>query len=216
MLYDENYLQNFSGEINPESINICELANSLEKFVTNREYRYSTDHKDIPNLILHVNNENIPHLLGLSRSHHVGLSTYQPKMIFEELKGHLTLNVLRDGDERWFPENQYKLIGCMLLYQIFNQCNCEIYTTLGIPKTHKMMKRFTRDNIHFIFVKAPNNLFFSVELSTSQNNENGEAIYFPRSLKLNDDKVIQVCNKVNVTNLEISRLSTKKRKHRRK
>ena len=52
-----------------------------------------------PNLIIEFRNEHLPHLLGLSKSHHFGFSTYRPVEIFNKLKEEWDLNYLISADE---------------------------------------------------------------------------------------------------------------------
>ncbi|MFD1902777.1 hypothetical protein GQR36_26830 [Enterococcus termitis] len=130
MNYDEKWLESFDGNINPNFILMSELVNSIEKYVSQFEYIYSTNLPDFSEIKINFLNTNIPHLMGLSRNHHYGLPTYHSEAIFEGLKRDWDLEKLKKGDSGWFNENQEKLIGCLFLYQMLNIIDCTIYTTI--------------------------------------------------------------------------------------
>ena len=75
-----------------------------------------------PNLIIEFRNEHLPHLLGLSKFHHFGLSTYRPVEIFNKLKEDWDLNYLISADESWYAENQDKLVGSLFSISIISCC----------------------------------------------------------------------------------------------
>ncbi len=45
LLYDEKWLQEFDGNIDPNTVNFKELANSLEKYTSQYVYKYKTNIK---------------------------------------------------------------------------------------------------------------------------------------------------------------------------
>lgn len=207
MNYDEKWLEGFDGNINSNTISMSELANSLEKYVSQYEYVYSTNLPDFSEIKINVLNTNIPHLMGLSKSHHYGLPTYHSEAIFEGLKRDWDLEKLKQGDVRWFSENQEKLIGCLFLYQMLNIIDCSIYTTITEGTKHF---RLERDNIYFIIFKYPGSNSYSIEL-TPENSSDGRKTYTPRSLKINDS-IEENCREVELTLNYKKRIKGKKKK----
>ncbi|WP_349516214.1 hypothetical protein [Leuconostoc suionicum] len=198
-------LQTFDGNIQPSQINIAQLANLIEAYVSQYKYFYKTSLKECPEIIIEVTNANIPHLLGLSKNHHYGLPTYSANTIFEGLKNDWTLDNLIKGDQFWFAENQDKMVGVLLLYQIFHIQDCKVYSTKHIIH-QELGNRYSRDNIYFIIFRLSDNRSYSVELSPIKNSENA---YFPRSLKINDN-VVESCEEISVQLIKQERIQTKK------
>ena len=109
-----------------------------------------------------------------------------------------------EGDQRWFPEAQDKLIGCLFLYQIFNIINCEVYTTF-FKRSH-IPDRLIRDNVYFVVFKTSDGKSYSVELAPMDTENLENTIYYPRSLKINDQNGIAGV-KLNITNIEVTDVS---------
>lgn len=203
--YSEEWLKAFDGTIKPDKIDMCNLTNSIEKYVSQFEYVYKTDLKDYDKITIKVLNTNIPHLMGISRNHHVGLPTTQGEVIFEGLKKDWTLKKLMDGDKRWFAANKEKLIGCIFLYQMLNIIECSVYTTINSGRH----KRLERDNIYFIIFKYPGSNSYSIEL-TPENNSDGK-VYTPRSLKINDE-IERYCKKIDLKLVDKRRIKSNKKR----
>ena len=203
MTYSLKWLEDFNGDIDIPNINMSRLANTIEKYVSQYKYTYTTNITDCPNLLLSVSNSSIPHLLGLSKGHHLNLPTSNAGSIFEGLKDDWTLERLNKADNGWFNENKFKLIGALLLYQILNLKECKFYTVEDI--LHKKMgTRFRRDNIYFVVFKLANGISYTLELSK----EYGK-YYFPRSLKINDTS-IKYCKEVELHLINKTRIKTNK------
>ena len=183
MTYTLEWLETFDGEIDILNVDMSCMANTIEKYVSQYKYVYQTNMEDYPEIVLSVPNSSIPHLLGLSRGHHVNLPTNNAGSIFEGLKDDWTLERLNKADNRWFNENKFKIVGTLLLYQMLHVMECKFYTTDGILN-RKVGTRFRRDNIYFVVFKLSNGISYTVELSREQGNQ-----YFPRSLKINDTSV---------------------------
>ena len=105
MTYTLEWLETFDGEIDILNVDMSCLANTIEKYV------YQTNLEDYPEIVLSVPNSSIPHLLGLSRDHHVNLPTNNAGSIFEGLKDDWTLQRLNRADNGWFNENKFKIVG---------------------------------------------------------------------------------------------------------
>lgn len=207
MVYDLDFLKTFDGLMQPSQVDMAQLVNVIEANVSQYKYFYEASLTDSPEIIIEVTNSNIPHLLGLSNRHHYGLPDYNAGVIFEGLKNDWTLDNLKKGDKAWFAENQDKLIGVLLLYQIFHVQECKVYSTKHI--IHQPLgSTFKRDNIYFIIFKLANNKSYSIELSPIKNTENS---YFPRSLKINDTKLIN-CEELSMQLVSQQRIKTKKTK----
>ena len=73
--------------------------NVIEKYVSQHRYFYQSDSQLFPNLIIEFRNKHHPHILGLSKFHHFGFSTYRPVEIFNKLKEDWGLNYLISADE---------------------------------------------------------------------------------------------------------------------
>lgn len=204
MDYDLDFLKNFDGSIKLSNVNMSELINAIEANVSQYKYFYKTSIKDFPEIIIEVTNSNIPHLLGLSKEHHHGLSEYKAGTIFDRLKKDWTLDKLKKADESWFDDNKYKIIGVLFLYQIFHVQECKIYSTKHIINQN-IGSTLKRDSIYFIVLKLSNNVSYSIELSPIKNNENS---YFPRSLKINDSKVYR-CEEIFMELDHCERIKTK-------
>lgn len=203
MTYTLKWLEEFDGDIDIFNINMSCLANTIEKYVSQFQYTYTTNIKGSPVLVLLVSNASIPHLLGLSKGHHLNLPTSNAGSIFEGLKDDWTLERLNKADNGWFNENKFKLIGALLLYQILNLKECKFYTVEDI--LHKKMgTRFRRDNIYFVVFKLANGISYTLELSK----EYGK-YYFPRSLKINDTS-IKYCKEVELHLINKTRIKTNK------
>lgn len=203
MTYSLKWLEDFNGDIDIPNINMSRLANTIEKYVSQYKYTYTTNITDCPNLVLSVSNSSIPHLLGLSKGHHLNLPTSNAGSIFEGLKDDWTLERLNKADNGWFNENKFKLIGALLLYQILNLKECKFYTVEDI--LHKKMgTRFRRDNIYFVVFKLANGISYTLELSK----EYGK-YYFPRSLKINDTS-IKYCKEIELHLINKTRIKTNK------
>ena len=98
MTYTLEWLETFDGEIDILNVDMSCLANTIEKYVSQYKYVYQTNMEDYPEIILSVPNSSIPHLLGLSRGHHVNLPTNNAGSIFEGLKDDWTLERLNKAD----------------------------------------------------------------------------------------------------------------------
>ena len=203
-IYNLDFLENFNGSINPRAILLKDLAKSIETHVSQKIYTYETDNEALPTFQIQVGNQNIPHLMGLSKNHHYGLPTYRPLEVFLGLKRDWSLEKIMEGDQRWFPEAQDKLIGCLFLYQIFNIINCEVYTTF-FKRSH-IPDRLIRDNVYFVVFKTTDGKSYSVELAPMDTENPANTIYYPRSLKINDQNGIAGV-KLNITNIEVTDVS---------
>ncbi|CQR24541.1 hypothetical protein BN1356_00886 [Streptococcus varani] len=203
MTYTLEWLETFDGEIDIVNVNMSSLANTIEKYVSQYKYTYRTNMEDYPEIILFVPNSSIPHLLGLSREHHVNLPTNNAGSIFEGLKDDWTLERLNKADNGWFNENKYKIVGTLLLYQMVNLMECKFYTTDGILN-RRAGTRFRRDNIYFVVFKLSNGVSYTVELSREQGNQ-----YFPRSLKINDSSIVN-CKEIELKLIDKKRIKTPK------
>lgn len=206
MTYTLEWLETFNGEIDIFNVDMSYLANTIEKYVSQYKYVYQTDMLEYPEIVLSVPNSSIPHLLGLSREHHVNLPTNNAGSIFEGLKDDWTLERLSRADNGWFNENKFKITGTLLLYQMLNLMECKFYTTESIL-SRKAGSRFKRDNICFVVFKLSNGVSYTVELSHEQGNQ-----YFPRSLKINDTSISN-CKEIELKLVEKQRFkATKTRK----
>ena len=107
MTYTLKWLEEFDGDIDILNIEMSCLANTIEKYVSQYKYTYTTNIKDCPDLVLSVSNSSIPHLLGLSKEHHLNLPTNNAASIFEGLKNDWTLERLNKADNGWFNENKF-------------------------------------------------------------------------------------------------------------
>ena len=203
MTYTLEWLETFDGEIDILNVDMSCLANTIEKYVSQYKYVYQTNMEDYPEIILSVPNSSIPHLLGLSRGHHVNLPTNNAGSIFEGLKDDWTLERLNKADNGWFNENKFKIVGTLLLYQMLHVMECKFYTTDGILN-RKVGTRFRRDNIYFVVFKLSNGISYTVELSREQGNQ-----YFPRSLKINDT-LITNCREIELKLVDKKRFKTAK------
>ena len=203
MTYSLKWLEEFNGDIDIPNINMSRLANTIEKYVSQYKYTYATNIEKCPNLVLSVSNSSIPHLLGLSKEHHLNLPTNNAGSIFEGLKDDWTLERLSKADNGWFNENKFKLIGTLLLYQILNLKECKFYTAETILNK-RVGPRFKRDNIYFVVFKSANGISYTLELSKEQGK-----YYFPRSLKINDTSV-KYCKEIELQLINKERLKTNK------
>lgn len=202
---NQDFFENFNGEMLVSEIDISELINGIEAYVSGFKYQYKTSDTSLPEITIEVSNGNIPHLLGLSNSHHKGLPTYNPSVIFEGLKNDWSLENLKKGDEKWYLENQDKVIGVTFLYQIFHIIDCEVYTTKYM-KNRNVGSRVKRDNIYFIIFKSETGKNFSVELSPLNGGNNS---FFPRSLKINDS-LQKYYHPIHIEFINKSRIKSKK------
>ena len=203
MTYSLKWLEEFNGDIDIPNINMSRLANTIEKYVSQYKYTYATNIEKCPNLVLSVSNSSIPHLLGLSKEHHLNLPTNNAGSRFEGLKDDWTLERLSKADNGWFNENKFKLIGTLLLYQILNLKECKFYTAETILNK-RVGSRFKRDNIYFVVFKSANGISYTLELSKEQGK-----YYFPRSLKINDTSV-KYCKEIELQLINKERLKTNK------
>lgn len=216
MTYDEDFLSSFCESIEVLDVSLSELSNSLEKYVTQKDYQFSIDSpysKETTYIKIRFLNTHIPHLLGLSKEHHFGLPIYRPEAIFDKLKysEDWTLKQLRAGDERWFVECKDKVIGCFYLYQMMNSLETKSYDSntnhFRGPKNHKILKRIERDKVSYIMIKNVEGITYSLEFS-EYSNEPG--IFFPRSLKINDpveDHLVPIT----LTPIDVVRIKKQKR-----
>lgn len=210
MNYNCDFLKTFDGCMKPSQVDMAQLINVIETNVSQYKYYYKTSLKDYPEITIEVTNANIPHLLGLSKNHHYGLPNYNAGVIFEGLKDDWTLDNLKKGDEVWFAENQDKIIGVLLLYQIFHVQECKIYSTKHIFN-QPLGSKFKRDKICFIVLKLANGKYYSIELTPINNSENS---YIPRSLKINDTGFTN-CEEIDMQLVSQQRIRTKKSKMKR-
>jgi len=215
MAYSKSFLANFSASIEVLDVSLSELSNSLEKYVTQTEYQFaiSSPYSEATTITIRFLNSHIPHLLGLSRDHHIGLHTYYPEAIFENLKHNedWTLKQLKAGDESWFDECKDKVIGCFYLYQMMNNLQTQSYNTTPFqgPKNHRILKRIERDNVTYIMIKNEKGISYSLEF-TENSSESG--VFFPRSLKINDPVEDYL---VPITLSPVNAVRIKKRKKRK-
>lgn len=178
-----------------------DLAKSLEEHVAQRIYVYETDNESLPTIKIKVENWNLPHLMALSAKHHFGLPSKRPLDIFLGIKRDWTLEKLMEGDYGWFQEAQDKLVGCLFLYQIFNNIECQLYTTF-FDNRHST-DRLKRDNTYFVIFRTVIGKSYSVELSPEDPYNIENTYFFPRSLKINDKQGSRG-KKLNITKVTIS------------
>lgn len=212
MLYDESWLQNFDGEIDPvtgrefkpSNVDISELANSLEKYCSQFIYTYETSLTEYPIIKIKFKNENIPHLLGLSRNHHYNLPTYYSSRIFDSLKSEWDLEYLRSSDKKWFDESQDKLVGTLLLYKMLNLIDSQTYTSMKWGRIQH--SRLQRDDIYFIILNDTNGKSYSLEISKQTSQDD---FFFPKSLKINDN-IFDQCDLIEIALVEKERISSRR------
>lgn len=129
--------------------------NVIEKYVSQYRYFYQSDSQLFRNLVIEFRNKHHPHLLGLSKFHHFGLSTYRPVEIFNKLKEDWDLNYLISADESWYAENKDKLVGALLLYQLFHVEKCKVLTPKSIITP--FMGRDSKEIMYILlFLRLPN------------------------------------------------------------
>lgn len=217
MTYDEDFLISFCESIEVLDVSLSELSNSLEKYVTQKDYHFSIDSpysKETTYIKIRFLNAHIPHLLGLSKDHHYGLSTYRPEEMFENLKYReaWTLKQLKAGDERWFDEFKDKVIGCFYLYQMMNNLETKSYDSntkyFRGPKNHRILKRIERDSISYIMIKNVEGITYSLEFSE---NSNEPGVFFPRSLKI-DDPVEEYLVPITLSLVDVVRIKKQKKR----
>lgn len=215
-MYDLDFYKSYTGDIDVLTINLSECFNSLEKYVSQTEYSftglYQSGKKD-EEITIKILNENLPHLLGLSRQHHFNLPTYHASAIFQKIKGNeknWTLEDLKKADEGWFNESREKLIGIFFLYQIMHTIETKNYSTTPFngPKNDRLYKRIERDKVSYIFVKSIENASYSFEFTE---NTNEQKVYIPRSLKINDP-IEKHLTPVSLENIKTERIKVPKRK----
>ncbi|QEA62256.1 hypothetical protein [Lactococcus lactis] len=207
MEYDLEFLKNFDGNILPSQINISDLVNVTEKHVSQFRYFYSSDKSEFPEIIIEFKNLHIPHLLGLSKDHHLNLSTYQAREIINNLKRDWNLEYLKSSDEQWFAENKDKLVGVLLLYQLLHVQNCRVLTPLYIINSN-FGRRFKRDNVYFVILRSTNNKEYTIELAPMKNHDN---VFIPKCLKINDTHVHK-CSEISLTFLRSERIKYDKKR----
>lgn len=219
MIYDEDFLINFSGNIEVLDVSLSELTNSLERYVSQKEYEFSVSHPfSDENTYIKIRflNSHIPHLIGLSRGHHVGLPTYHSEVIFENLKSSedWTLKRLKSGDEGWFNECRDKIIGCFYLYQMLNNLDTKSFSTKPFkgPKDHRLLKRIERDNVSYIMIKTIEGISYSLEFASTLNEPE---IFFPRSLKINDPIAGHLVP-ISLSAINVERVKQQKQKKKKK
>lgn len=207
MIYNDVFLKDFYGNIDLLDVSLSELFNSLEKYVTQKKYNFEVTHpySEVTNINISFLNIHLPHLIGLSRNHHFGLSTYHSTRVFENLKlGEWDLDYLRNGDMRWFNECKDKIMGCFYLYQMMNNLNTKYYSSSIIQgnRNHKIVKRVERDQIEYIIIKDVEGIKYSLEFAEGPAGE-----FFPRSLKINDpiEDYVTPIEVISVTNQRIVR-----------
>lgn len=213
MLYDKDWLMKFDGVLDSESgipfkpshVNINELVNSLEKHCSQYNYEYETNLNDFPTIKIVFKNENIPHLIGLSRNHHFNLPTYHPIKMFENLKKDWDLEYLIKADEKWFDESQDKLVGALLIYNLLNLIDSKTLTTIKWGRIQH--QRFKRDDVYFIMIKDVEGKYYSLELAKDNPQEDW---YFPRSFKINDT-ALDDCELIEIKLINKTRIKTKKK-----
>lgn len=210
MEYDLDFLQGFDGNLLPSEIDLSSLANATEKHVSQHRYYYQSTLGDNSELIIEFKNTNLPHLLNLSKNHHLNLSTYNANEIFKKLKGEWTLDYLIAADKQWFAESQDKLIGVLFLYQIFHIQECKVYTPTEILKS-PAGRRFKRDNIYFVIFKSANGKVYSVELSETESSN----VYTPKSMKINDSH-LDKCSEIEMTFIRAERIRPPRKRKNKK
>lgn len=181
--YDEEFLKSYEGTLTEETFDIIQFTHSYEKYISNRDYYYSTCEVGLENFCIKIRNNNLPHLMALSQNHHTNLPKYQAEKIFEHLKVDWDMDFIEASDSGFFKDFKIRILGVAFLYQIFRLIECQVRVPL--PKAHRMKKM----NIDFII--SPNkseSVLYTVELRTDNQFENGVPIYFPQSLRFKDNK----------------------------
>ena len=207
MNYNLDFLQNFDGNMHPRDIKISDLINVIEKHVSQFRYFYSSKSKLYTDFNIELRNDNIPHLLGLSKNHNPNLPTYRPNLIISNLKNNWDLDYLISTDNGWFSENQDKLVGILMLYQLLHIQNCKVFTTQNIINT-VYGNRFKRDKIYFVIHTNPTNKSYTIELSKKENSQN---TFFPKSLKINDTQISR-CSEFDLSFVRRERLNEQRKR----
>lgn len=212
-IYDEDFLRCYEGTLTEETFDIIQFTNSYEKYISNRDYYYSTNESGLENFCVKLRNGTLPHLMALSSDHHANLPEYQAEKIFAHLKEDWDMKYLAESDPGFFKEFKLRIIGSVFLYQIFRLIECAVRVPL--PKAHRMKKM----NIDFII--RPNNskaVLYTIELRTNNQYENGNIpVYFPHSLRVKDNQSLLETRPIAATLERIVSVSPqKKRKKQRK
>lgn len=219
-MYELEYLQTYTGELDPRDLNLAACFNSIEKHISQTEYQLKIRHpfaQNLKHITIKILNENIPHLIGLSKTHHLNLPITQPAIIFQKVKQqeeNWTLQELIAADEGWFGECKGKLVGILFLYQVMNQIQITTYTTdpFKASKDHKLYRRIERDEVTYIFIKNIEGASFSFEFSATKSSPH---IFIPRSLKLNDP-IEQYLTPIEIETIEKLRIKAPKPFKKRK
>lgn len=183
-IYDEDFLTCYEGTLTEENFDIIQFTNSYEKYISNRDYYYSTNESGLENFCVKLRNETLPHLMALSSSHHSNLPEYQPEKIFTHLKEDWDMKFLAESDSFFFHEFKLRILGTVFLYQIFRLIECQVRVPL--PKALRMKKM----NVDFIISpKNSKEVLYSIELRNDNQFDNaGIPIYFPHSIRVKDNK----------------------------
>lgn len=169
-----------------------------------------------------VLNEHIPHLIGLSKNHHLGLSSYNSQDIFNTIKYEETIENLNRKDSGWFKNGKNKIVGVAFMYEFLNLINTKTYSTIRLINTRYAINnlnigknKFSRDNIYFLIVTDDiRGVEYSLELTKGNSNKEIPK-FFPKSIKYNPK------NKVGaesvIFNLQSkNRIKSKKKKKKNK
>lgn len=215
-MYDREFLETYIGDIDVLAINLSNCFNSIEKYVSQTEYRFIVSHpfnKTPEEIVIKIMNENIPHLIGLSKNHHLNLPTTQPKIIFQKVKNNdenWSLEELILADEGWFAACREKLVGIFFIYQIMQNIETTNYATSPFrsPKNNKFYKRIVeRDKVSYIFIKNIEGAIYSFEFTENPSEHN---VFIPRSLKINDP-VEEYLTPISLENIKTERIKINKR-----
>lgn len=210
-IYDVNTLRTYVGEMNADTFDLIGYTHAYEKYISNRDYIYTCQNSEISEFCVQIKNENLPHLLALSKSHHSNLPEYQAFKVFEHLKDDWDLNFLESSDPGYFEEFKLRIFGTFFIYQMLNLINCEV--RIPLPKAQRMRKL----NIDFIFI--PNNsdaILYTLELKTDGQQKDGRPVYFPISLRVKDNKVYNETRKIAVNLVEVIKVPKVKVKKKKK
>lgn len=221
-MYDEDWFKEFNGVIDFKEFNLNKFINGIEENISQYEYIYTTNIEEYSFIKIVVLNEHIPHLIGLSRNHHVGLSSYKSQDIFNSIKHYETIDNLNRKDNGWFKIGKNKIVGVAFMYEFLNLINTKTFSTIRLINTkyasnklNRGKNTFSRDNIYFLIVTdAIRGVEYSLELTKGDSNKEVPE-FFPKSIKYNPKNIVGV-ESVNFNLQSKNRIKSKNKKKKNK
>lgn len=170
-MYTIEWAKNFQGFPNEDPMDLHNFILFFDEHIAERYFTYTTDSKRMPNFVIEMKQNQIPHLMGLQHWNNIDVKQAD-KQYKKLISGEWDISFLKNADNGSFKEYGWRIEFLGHLYNFLYHHKCRI--KLINKTTHSV---FRNRRINMVFQKDGSKFVCFLELR-----EKGENVFVPTSL----------------------------------